>query len=66
MPQRTENLNSSAISRASWDDETQELELVFASGQAYTFENVPEHIYEGLITARSAGSYYAQQIKGRY
>ena len=66
MPLRTENLSSTAISRASWDDETQELELVFTNGGSYTFENVPEHIYEGLITARSAGSYYAQQIKGRF
>jgi hypothetical protein len=66
MVQRLEHLNSSAIRSASWDSETGEMELVFTSDQSYSFGNVPEHIFEGLVTARSAGSYYAQQIKGRY
>jgi hypothetical protein len=66
MARLTQSFASTAIRQGSYDSDTQELELVFTSGQSYTFENVPEHIWDGLCAARSAGSYYAQQIKGRY
>ena len=66
MPRYTETLNSSAISRAAYDTDTQELELTFTSGYSYTYDNVPETIWDGLIAARSAGSYFASQIRGRY
>jgi KTSC domain len=66
MTRQSQQFYSTAISRGSYDDEDQTLELTFASGSTYTFENVPPTIWEGLCTARSVGSYYATQIKGRY
>jgi hypothetical protein len=66
MPLLTQQFSSTAIARGQWDSDTQELELQFTNGGSYTFENVPESIWEGLCTARSVGSYYASQIRGRY
>ncbi len=60
-------LSSSAISTASYDPETQELDIVFTNGpQEYTFYGVPEDVFEGLISAPSAGRYYNSIIKGSY
>ena len=46
--------------------ETQELEITFTSGRGYTYNNVPENVWESFCSARSAGSYFASQIKDRY
>jgi hypothetical protein len=63
---REESISSTAISSASYDDETKTLEVSFTSGQTYTFQNVPVEIFEGLISAPSAGKYYHSQIKGQF
>lgn len=57
-------LASTALSSASYDDETQDLEITFVSGASYTFPNVPLGVFEGLRDARSPGAYYNQRIKG--
>lgn len=59
-------LNSSAISDASYDPETQEMEITFVNGGPYTFYNVPQDVYDGLAAAPSAGRYYHAFIKGRF
>lgn len=66
MVRRESLAGSSAISDASYDDETQELNVTFNSGQTYTFRGVPAEIYDGLISASSPGRYYHQNIKGQY
>ena len=66
MPRLSANFQSTAISRGTYDTDTQTLELTFATGRSYTFENVPEDIWTGLESASSPGTYFAQNIKGRY
>jgi hypothetical protein len=66
MPKYTAELTSTALSRGTYDTETNELEVTFATGRTYTFENVPEAIWDGLRDASSPGTYFTQQIKGRY
>ena len=63
---RTESISSSAISKASYDDETQEMQIVFTNGGPYTFYGVPQEIFEGLLFASSPGRYYHSVIKGNY
>ncbi len=64
---RTVPLNSSAIAEASYDPETQEMDITFTNGpQEYTFYGVPETVFDGLISAPSAGRYYNSVIKGNY
>lgn len=60
------NLNSSAIRAADYDSASRRLYLWFPNNGPYTFYGVPPHVYAGLISASSAGSYYNQYIRGRY
>lgn len=59
-------LNSSAIRFADYDPETQTLRLSFTGGGSYTFEGVPQDVYDALLASPSPGRYYAQSIKGQY
>lgn len=62
----TKSINSSAIASASYDDEDQSLEVTFNSGQTYTFAQVPQDIFEGLVGSPSPGRFYHSVIKGNY
>ena len=59
-------LSSSAVVAADYDSARRRLYLWFPNNGPYTFFGVPEHIFRGLISASSAGSYYNSNIKGRY
>jgi hypothetical protein len=71
MPRMVANLNSTALVRAEFEqDETSadrgRLDIEFTSGQSYSFENVPQRVFEELRDARSPGTYYHQHIRDRY
>lgn len=71
MKRRETIAGSSAISAASWDDEGSPdgngtLEITFTSGRSFTFRGVPESVFDGLLSADSAGGYYNSAIKGVY
>lgn len=51
-------LKSTALKRAEYRRDTEELDLTFSSGNTYTYYGVPEAIYEGLISAPSHGEFY--------
>jgi KTSC domain len=59
-------LRSSALASARYDDQLEELTLTFVSGRSYTYENVPEDIYEQLLQSSSPGTFYAFNIKDQY
>ncbi|MFF4827970.1 KTSC domain-containing protein [Streptomyces sp. NPDC001312] len=42
------------------------LEVEFHSASVYQYRGVPEHIYTGLITAPSKGTYLDRMVKGVY
>jgi lysyl-tRNA synthetase class 2 len=60
------SLQSTALSGASYDPDTEQLEVTFASGGTYTFERVPQAVFEELRDSPSPGQFYHQQIKGQY
>lgn len=66
MPTEHANLGSSVLSRASYDSDTQTLTITFRKGGSYTYEGVPQDVFEGLRDADSPGQYYSTQIKGVY
>lgn len=66
MTTETVRLESTALRSAEYDEDEQRLEIAFASGGSYVFENVPRSVFEGLRDAHSPGQYYHQNIKGRY
>ena len=62
MPQlRSSNLNS-----AEYDAETRQLTIQFKGGGVYTYADVDESVYEGLLAAPSPGAYFAANIKDTF
>lgn len=60
-------LRSSAIRAVDYNPNTRILRIWFVeSGGPYDYYGVPAQVYEGLLRARSAGSYYNDHIKDRY
>lgn len=59
--------NSSNISKVDYNPETKEMGITFKpSGKRYEYLNVPESIYNGIISAPSAGKYFYANIKGKF
>ncbi len=40
--------------------------LWFTQGNSYTFCGVPAHVWQGLVSAGSKGTYYNNHIRDRY
>ena len=59
-------VNSSAISAIGYDQSTQRMRITFTKGDSYDFCGVPYHVYEGLLSASSKGTYYNDHIRDRY
>lgn len=57
---------SSVISTISYDKAQAILKIIFVSGMIYNYENVPEEIYDGLLSSGSKGIFFNQYIKGNY
>ena len=62
----TTTLNSSVLKEASYDSTDRRLVLTFNSGVIYTYDDVGENIYRGLITADSAGRFFGMNISGKF
>ena len=59
-------VESSMIYAVGYDTKTNELEVVFNSGQVYRYMEVPKSEYEDLLTADSKGRYMRACIIGLY
>jgi hypothetical protein len=49
-----------------YDAATNTLEVVFHHGRTYRYTGVPRFLYDGLLVARSKGSFFNSRIAGRY
>jgi len=60
--------SSKALVKATYDPDSRLLRLWFTSDpqQPYDYPGVPAHIWSGLKSAGSAGSYYNQNIQEQY
>ena len=56
--------NSSNLNKVEYDGK--DLYVTFKSGGTYRYDSVPRSIFEGFITAPSAGRYFHMNVKGRY
>ena len=60
-------LNSSSIAEVAYNVETDELDVTFVRGpHVYTYYGVPRAIFEGLVSAESAGAYFNANIRNRF
>lgn len=59
-------VTSSNIASIGYDADSKTLEIEFLNGGVYQYFDVPQHIYDGIMSADSHGQYLAQNIKGAY
>lgn len=59
-------LASSNLSWAEYDDSTQVLKIGFHSGHVWSYSGVPHFVAVGLTQAPSAGTFFNNDIRGRY
>lgn len=57
---------SSAIDSVGYDETEGVLEIEFAHGGVYQYFDVPERVYRELLTARSRGRFYHDNVRGQY
>ena len=57
-------VRSSNIASVGYENGT--LEIAFVGGGVYQYFNVPEHVYQGMMSAASKGSYFHDYIKDGY
>jgi len=60
------HVESSNIESIGYDSESQTLEIEFLNGSLYQYFDVPQHIYDEMMSADSQGKYLAANIKGHY
>lgn len=61
-----EPINSTVITSAAYDDDRRTLEVKLHNGRVYLYCDVPQEIYEGLLSAPSAGRYFNQVVRSKY
>ena len=59
------NLASTAISSATYDDETGELTIVMADGSEIVKTDIEPDVWDRLKNAPSPGGYFNAEIRGR-
>jgi len=59
-------VTSSNIASIGYDENTSTLEIEFLNNTIYQYFDVPQHVYNGIMSADSHGQYLAQNIKGEY
>lgn len=63
---RLETVNSNAIHAIGYDDDTRTMEIIFTGGGIYQFQNVPPNVFYRFRASVSKGSYFQNNIRGRF
>ena len=59
-------IQSMIIKSASYDEQTQTLEVEFVNGNVGTYAEVPPEVWEAFWKAPSKGRFLTSQLKGQY
>ena len=65
MPKLT-SVTSSIISAVGYDSLTEELFVLFHSGDLYRYWGVPQDVYNGLLNATSVGRYFSAYVRDQH
>jgi len=58
--------HSTSIQKCTYDDETKDMHITFASGGTHCFKEVEKEDYDGLCNAKSPGSHFHTAIRRVY
>lgn len=61
-----EPAQSTTISHHGYHPDSQTMMVQFKNGKVYSYSGVPKEVFEGYRNSESQGSYFSQNIKGRY
>ncbi len=62
-----QSVKSSLIDKVGYDSATQTLVIQMVnSSDIYTYVDVPENLYDGLLAADSKGTFFVKKIKGKF
>jgi len=59
-------IKSRDIALVGYDTGTEVLEVVFRAGGVYRYQNVPEYVYQELMSASSHGTYFQHYVKNTF
>lgn len=59
-------VTSSNVESVGYDEQTETLEIAFNNGGVYQYFDVPQRVFDELLSAGSIGGYLAAHIKGVY
>lgn len=62
----THPLNSNVIKSCAYNETDKELTLDFKSGGSHKYSDVPKEVFEGILSAESAGKYFHSHIKNLF
>lgn len=62
----TDTPHSSNVKRVGFDDETQDMQVEFASGGVYVVPGAGQAVYADMVSDPSPGGYYNKHIRNRY
>ena len=62
----TTTLNSTFLKEASYDNGSRTLTVVFNNGRTYSYQNVDQTIFQGLISADSSSRFFGSNIRGKF
>jgi hypothetical protein len=57
---------SSQFKKVKYDSESKILTITFNNDKKYEYKDVPKDIFDGLISAESAGKYFIANIKNSF
>jgi hypothetical protein len=66
IPAVMEPVVSGQINKIGYHPESQTAVIEFRNGSVYDYRGVPPEIYQGLKDSESAGSFFSNNLKGRY
>lgn len=61
-----QKVTSSNVEEVGYDEEKQELLILFKNGSFYAYLGVPESEFQELVNSESVGKYLAAKIKPTY
>lgn len=59
-------VDSSSILEVGYQSESSTMEILFKDGRLYQYFDVPNDVYENLVTAPSVGRYFHLHVRGIY
>ena len=62
----TTTLNSNFLKEATYNATTRMLTVICTNGRTYSYKNVDQSIYQGLISADSSSRFFGANIRGKF